>query len=75
MDVEHAALGARGRRGVRFINRDREAVNVQDAGQGKTAEASPDDRDRCCHLVLQGWIGLLIQQASIVWIGNPAVAE
>ena len=53
VDVEHAALSARGRRGVRFIDRDRNAVHVQDAGQRKAAEASPDDRDRCRHLVLQ----------------------
>ena len=58
MDVEHAALRARGRRGVRFVDRDRDAVNVQHAGQRETAEARPDDRDRssCCSPRVDYWI-------------------
>lgn len=37
--VEHAALSACGRGGLRFIDGGRDAVNVQDAGQCETAEA------------------------------------
>ncbi len=45
VDVEHPALGARGRRGLRLVDRGRDAVDVQDAGQDESAEAGADDRD------------------------------
>jgi len=44
VDVEHSALHARCRRGLSLIHRDRDAVDVQDAGKAESAEASTDDR-------------------------------
>jgi hypothetical protein len=46
MDVEHAALAARLRRGVRFIDGGGDAVDVQHAGEHQPAQARADDGDR-----------------------------
>ena len=62
VDVKQPALGARRRRGLRFIDRDRDAVHVQDAGQDETAEASSDDGDRCSHRAPPKLVGLLLQR-------------
>ena len=43
VDVEQPALDARGRRGLRLIDRDREAVQVQNTGQDETDEAGSND--------------------------------
>ncbi|GAA3150389.1 hypothetical protein GCM10020001_087500 [Nonomuraea salmonea] len=45
VDVEHAALCPRIGRGFGFVDLDRYAVYVQDAGQGEAAEPGADDRD------------------------------
>jgi hypothetical protein len=49
VDVKQPTLRARGRRGLRFIDRDPDAMHVQDASQDETAEASPDDSNWCRH--------------------------
>jgi hypothetical protein len=49
VQVELAALGPGLRRRLRLVDRGRDAVDVQDAGQGEAAQARPDDCDRCCH--------------------------
>lgn len=43
--VEHAALGARGGRGLQVVDGGFDAAEVQDARQDEAAEASADDRD------------------------------
>ncbi len=45
VDVELAALRAGVFRGVGLVDRGRDAVDVQDAGEGEAAEARTDDRD------------------------------
>ena len=45
VDVELAALGAGAGRGLGLVDRRRDAVDVQDAGEGQAAEAGADDRD------------------------------
>lgn len=62
VDVQQPALGARGRRGLRFVDRDRDAVQVQDAGQDEAAEACSDDRDGCSHRAPPILIGLPLQR-------------
>ena len=61
VDVKQPALGPCRPRGLCFIDRDRDAVHVQDAGQDETAEASSDDGDRCSHRGPPKLVGLLLQ--------------
>ena len=49
MDVEHPALRARRWRGFRLVDRCRDAVNVQDAGEREAAESGTDDRHVSSH--------------------------
>lgn len=49
VDVEHAALGAGAGRGLRLVDGDRNAVDVQDPGERQPAEPGADDRDGCGH--------------------------
>jgi hypothetical protein len=49
VDVEHAALGAGRRGGLGLEDDGRDAVHVQKAGKGETADAGADDGDRCVH--------------------------
>lgn len=49
VDVEHAALRAGHRRGFGLVDRGRDAVDVQDAGQGESTEAGADDCDWGAH--------------------------
>ena len=44
VDIEHAALRSRTRRGFCFVDRRSNAVNVEDACQCKAAESGTDDR-------------------------------
>jgi len=49
MDVEHPALRPRGGGGLRLVDRGRDAVDMEDTGQGQPAEAGADDRDVSGH--------------------------
>ena len=49
VDVEQAALRAGLGRGLGLVDRRRDAVDVQDAGEREAAEAGADDRDGCRH--------------------------
>lgn len=49
VDVEHSALRTGRRGGLCLVDRDREAVEVQDTGQDEPAESGADDRDRSVH--------------------------
>ncbi len=44
VDVEHAALRAASARGLGLVDRRRDAVEMQDAGEHEAAEAGADDR-------------------------------
>ena len=54
VDVEHAALRARRRRGLGLVDRGRDAVDVQDAGEREAAESGADDRD--WEFILISWL-------------------
>ena len=49
VDVEHPALRPRGRGRFRLVDRDRDVVDVQDAGEREAAESGADDRDGGMH--------------------------
>ncbi len=49
VDVELAPLGAGGRIRLGFVDGGVDAVDMEDPGEGETAEARTDDRDRCRH--------------------------
>ena len=51
VNVEHPALRAGLRRGLRLVDRRGDAVDVEDACEGEAAEARTDDRDWCRHRV------------------------
>ena len=45
VDIEHAALRSRVCRGFRFVDRRRNAMDVEDAGESQPAEPRTDDRN------------------------------
>ena len=45
VDIEHAPLPSRVRRGFRFVDRRYDTVNVEDSGKCQPAEPGTDDRD------------------------------
>src|SRR5271156_4934380 len=49
VDIEHAALRSRVRRGLRFVDRRSNTVNVKDACKCQAAEPGTDDRDWSLH--------------------------
>ena len=49
VDVEHAALPSRTRRGFRFVDRRSNTVNMEGACKGEAAESGADDRDCSIH--------------------------
>ena len=66
VDVEHPALGARGRGRLRLVDGDRDAVDVQDAGQDESAEAGSDDRDVGAHRdSSRCWYAVPIVEAAV----------
>ena len=56
VDVQHPALGTRRRRRLRLVDGDRDAVDVQDAGEREAAEAGADDRDVGAHGGSSGFV-------------------
>jgi len=49
VDVEHPALHARHRGRLRLVDRGRDSVDMQHAGEGEAAESGADDRDCGVH--------------------------
>jgi AcrR family transcriptional regulator len=60
VDVELAALRAGARRGLRLVDRRRDAVDVEHARENETAEARTDDRDGCRHRIPLGYADIYI---------------
>jgi hypothetical protein len=49
VDIEHAALRSRIHRGLRFVDRRSNPLNVEDARECEAAESGTDDHDRSLH--------------------------
>lgn len=65
MDVELPTLGARGRRGIRLVDRRGDAVKSEDVSQNEATEASTDNRDRYRHDAPRNTIGTTFHRRQV----------